>query len=49
MLIVTAIKPLKEPVTMPEAHAVDTHVQPKNYFLGALVILATVVLYAFFW
>ncbi len=49
MLIVTAIKPLKEPVKMPSNDNIDTTVHPKTYILGSMIILATIVLYIIFW
>jgi len=48
MLIVTAIKPLREPVQMPRSE-IDTTVHPHVYTLGGLLIAATVALYVTFW
>ena len=49
MLIVTAIKPLKEPIRIPDSNLIDTKVPATNYVIGGLVIAATFVLYYFFW
>jgi SSS family solute:Na+ symporter len=49
MVIVTVIKPLKEPVKMPVAVNMDTTVHPKTYLLGSIIIAATAVLYIIFW
>ena len=49
MVIVTLIKPLKEPVKMPVAANMDTTVHPKTYLFGSIIIAATVVLYIIFW
>ena len=49
MVIVTLIKPLKEPVKMPVAANMDTTVHPKTYLFGSIILAATVVLYIIFW
>ena len=49
MLIVTAIKPLKEPVKMPVKADYDTTVHSKTYVFGSMIIAATVTLYIIFW
>ncbi len=48
MLIVTAFRPLEQPVRMPVSE-IDTTVHPQVYLLGGLIIAATVTLYAVFW
>jgi solute:Na+ symporter, SSS family len=49
MLIVTAIKPLKQPVTLPIVETIDTTVHREVYVLGGLVIAAVVMLFFLFW
>ena len=48
MLIVPAVKPLKEPVTMPTSE-IDTTVHPQVYVWGTLVIAGATALYVIFW
>jgi len=49
MLIVTALRPLAEPVRLPVANKVDTSIHPKVYIMGAVVIALTALLYIIFW
>jgi len=49
MLIITAIKPLKEPVSMPTKSSLDTTVYPQIYVLGCIIIVLTIALYIIFW
>ncbi len=49
MTIITLVKPLKEPVTMPVQKDFDMRPTPSVAWLGALVILFTVSLYIIFW
>ena len=48
MLVVTAIKPLEQAVTMPTSE-LDTTVHPRVRVLGGVVIAMTVTLYILFW
>ncbi|MBN1591230.1 MAG: solute:sodium symporter family transporter [Pirellulales bacterium] len=48
MLVVTRVRPLAKPVSMPTSE-VDTTIHPQVYLLGSLVIVATTVLYVIFW
>jgi solute:Na+ symporter, SSS family len=49
MLIVTYLKPLKEPVKMPVNEEIDIAVPLKVYIFGCVVIAVTVGLYIYFW
>ena len=49
MLIVNKRQPLSQPVTLPDAHKVDTTPEPKVYIMGGVVIAATILLYILFW
>ncbi|HSW45621.1 MAG TPA: solute:sodium symporter family transporter [Phycisphaerae bacterium] len=48
MLIVTAIRPLDRPVSLPQSK-IDTTAHPRVYVFGCLIIAATVALYIKFW
>ena len=47
--ILTLVKPLKEPVTMPVRHEIETKTSGGVYLAGGAVILAVAVFYAIFW
>lgn len=49
MTIVTLRKPLSEPVKMPVTKAIDLTSLPSVKFWGAVVVIATAVLYFIFW
>ena len=48
MIIVTKLRPLAEPVTMPTSN-LDVTPHPRVYVFGGLIIAATVGLYILFW
>ena len=47
--ILTPVKPLKEPVTMPVRHEIETKTSGGVYLAGGAVILAVAVFYVIFW
>jgi len=49
MAIITLVKPLDKPVTMPERKEFDMQSTPVVKWLGAAVIVAVVMLYVVFW
>ena len=49
MTVVTLVKPLSEPVTLPVSNAVDLTSLPSVKFWGAIVVIATAILYIIFW
>ena len=49
MLVITLNKPLSEPKVMPVKNEIDMRPTPLVAWLGAVVILATIILYAIFW
>jgi solute:Na+ symporter, SSS family len=49
MLVITVIRPLKEPVVMPVKEDFDMKPTPAVAWLGGLVILITLSLYVIFW
>ncbi|MFC1542121.1 solute:sodium symporter family transporter [Candidatus Latescibacterota bacterium] len=49
MTIITLIKPLKEPKTLPERAGFDMEQSPRVLWLGIVVIAITIALYIFFW
>jgi SSS family solute:Na+ symporter len=49
MGIVTAVMPLKQPFTIPVNEKFDMRPTPSVVWLGSIVIVATVALYAIFW
>ena len=49
MFVITKVKPLSEPKTMPVREGFDMKPTPSVIWLGAAVIVATLVLYAIFW
>lgn len=49
MAIITLLKPLDKPVTMPERKEFDMQSTPVIKWLGAAVIVAVVMLYIIFW
>lgn len=49
MLVITLVKPLKEPKVLPKREDFDMKPTPIVIWLGAIVILITLGLYAFFW
>lgn len=49
MTVVTLVKPLSEPVTLPVSNAVDMTSLPSVKFWGAIVVIATALLYIIFW
>ncbi|HUT08923.1 MAG TPA: sodium/solute symporter [Thermoguttaceae bacterium] len=49
MGVLTAIKPLKEPVKMPTRTKIELQSSPVAKFFGALVVIVTVILYIIFW
>ncbi|HCK99884.1 MAG TPA: solute:sodium symporter family transporter [Candidatus Marinimicrobia bacterium] len=49
MAIITLVKPLDRPVTMPERKDFDMQSTPVVKWLGATVIVAVVMLYVIFW
>jgi SSS family solute:Na+ symporter len=49
MTAVTLIKPLSKPVTMPVNNAIDLVAMPSVKIWGAVVVVATAVLYVIFW
>ncbi len=48
MLVVTALRPMKEAVTFPVSD-IDVRVMPSAWIWGSLIIAATAVLYIIFW
>jgi SSS family solute:Na+ symporter len=49
MLVMTKLKPLDRPVTLPVVKDIETASMKAMYPVGSLVILLTVVLYIIFW
>jgi SSS family solute:Na+ symporter len=49
MAIITILKPLKEPKVMPVKQGFDMTSSPLVYWLGAIVIAITIILYIIFW
>ncbi|MFP4499798.1 MAG: solute:sodium symporter family transporter [Candidatus Hydrogenedentota bacterium] len=49
MAVVTAIRPLKEPVVMPRNEAFDMEKSKIAPFIGVLIIAVTITLYYIFW
>ena len=49
MLIVTIIKPLKEPKQMPVNTDIDMKPAPSVVWIGSIIVLVTIVLYIIFW
>jgi len=49
MAIITFLKPLDKPVTMPEREEFDMQSTPVVKWLGAAIIVAVMVLYVIFW
>jgi SSS family solute:Na+ symporter len=49
MAIVTRIKPLTEPKTMPVNNSIDLTTLPAVKLWGGMVVLATITLYIIFW
>lgn len=49
LILMTAIKPLKEPVVMPVRERFDMKPTPAVLWLGAVVIAVTLALYVIFW
>ena len=49
MAIITALKPLKEPVKLPVREDIDMSPTPKTVGLGISVIVITLLLYVIFW
>jgi SSS family solute:Na+ symporter len=49
MSIITALKPLKEPVKLPVREDIDMSPTPKTVGLGISVIVITLILYVIFW
>jgi len=48
-ILLTIITPMKEPVTLPENHEIETTTSRTAQIAGGLVIVATIALYAIFW
>ena len=49
MAIITIVKPLKEPIKLPQRENFDMAPTPKLIGLGVAVIIVTLALYAIFW
>jgi SSS family solute:Na+ symporter len=49
MAIITLLKPLDKPVTMPERKEFDMQSTPVVKWLGVAVVVAVVMLYIIFW
>jgi len=49
MTIITLVKPLKEPVKLPQRTDIDMTPTPKLVWTGVSVILVTLILYVIFW
>lgn len=49
MGLITALKPLPEPVTLPTKSDIDLRSTPLVKLAGAVVIILTLILYAYFW
>ncbi|MFO7447988.1 MAG: solute:sodium symporter family transporter [Ignavibacteriaceae bacterium] len=49
MALITLIKPLKQPVTLPKREDIDMSPTPKAKFLGISVVVITLILYLIFW
>ena len=48
-LVLTVLKPMKNPVTMPENDQIELTTSPGAKIVGLGVVLATIALYAVFW
>jgi len=49
LAVITAMRPLKVPVTMPEQKGFDMTPAPSLKWLGPLVVAMTLALYVIFW
>ncbi|MEN8152256.1 MAG: sodium/solute symporter, partial [Planctomycetota bacterium] len=49
MAVITAIRPLAEPVTLPVKEGIDTRSSPAAKAWGLAIVVATVALYVVFW
>jgi len=49
MTIITIVKPLKEPIKLPQRENFDMAPTPKLIGLGISVIVVTLALYVIFW
>jgi len=49
LTVMTLLKPLREPVTLPVREGFDMRPSRSVVFLGIFVVLATLTLYAIFW
>jgi SSS family solute:Na+ symporter len=49
LAIMTVLKPLPEPVTLPVNEEMDMRTDPKTKIFGVAVILLTLTLYVIFW
>jgi SSS family solute:Na+ symporter len=49
MAIITAIKPLPAPMTLPTQTRIEVTSSPKAKLWGIVVVVVTLILYAIFW
>ena len=49
LAIMTLLRPLRVPVTLPVNESMDMRTDPRTMAFGGVVILLTLILYAVFW